>query len=99
MSRIPGHPSGPYHVPQQSDRATARVLADGNGSYAAYIKDGTHATLSLILPPGTYRGTWVDTVTGENVRQDHVECRGFTCGFESPEYETDIALRIDRIGS
>jgi hypothetical protein len=77
-------------------RATARALIQPGKTYAAYIRGGSQAELTLDLPAGSYRAEWVDTKTGEVARATDFEHGGGRKVLAAPEYTEDIALRVLR---
>jgi hypothetical protein len=86
--------------PKSADRApiaqlTARALADEKSqTYALYLKGGTHAELTLTLPPGHYTADWIDTKTGTVIKSQPLDHKGGDATLSSPDYTEDIALRV-----
>jgi hypothetical protein len=73
---------------------SARALVEPGRAYAVCIHGGTRAELVLHLPPGQYDAEWLDTKTGDIVRQERVQHTGGNRILRSPRYADDIALRI-----
>jgi hypothetical protein len=48
------------------------------------------------IAPGTYIAKWIDPTTGSVIRTDNFNHNGGNRIFETPDYHTDIALRITR---
>jgi len=61
-----------------------------------YVVDRTpHTTqLELDLPAGSYRVEWIDTKTGQAVKQERFSHKGGGRTLASPQYTEDIALRV-----
>ena len=78
----------------KSAKATARALAEPGKAYAAYVKGGMRAELSLDLPRGAYKAEWVNTKTGAVDKAEDFDHDGGVRKLISPAYEEDIALRI-----
>jgi hypothetical protein len=77
---------------------TARALVEPGKAYAAYVRGGSRAELTLDLPAGSYRAEWIDTKTGEAAKDEPFEHGGGRRVLASPEYADDIALRVKRAG-
>lgn len=43
---------------------TVRVLGSAGNAYGLYVQGGAISTLNINLPPGTYRGRWIDPRSG-----------------------------------
>jgi len=74
----------------------ARALAKAGKQYAIYVFGGKQATLSLDLPAGTYAAEWVDPVTGAVARREKAQTAEGAISLSSPDFDEDIALRIQR---
>lgn len=83
--------------------SSARVLVDESRAIAIYVHsekspvqfaEGSVA-LQLAMPPGRWRGEWIDTKTGKTVQNVSLT-GGTTSTLGAPEHETDIALRLLR---
>lgn len=77
-------------------KATARVLAAPGRVYAVYVRGGTHASLELELPAGTYRAEWINTKTGAVDKHEEIEHKGGRTTLSSPAYREDTVLRMRR---
>lgn len=75
---------------------TARVLFSARGIYAIYVDGNGPTTLDLRLPPGRYRGEWLDTKTGETSPVAAFEAGAETHALVSPTFTNGIALRLTR---
>ena len=53
-------------------------------------------SISIDVPEGTYRTEWIDPQTLRLVREERIQHPGLLLALVSPEYRTDIALRITR---
>lgn len=51
---------------------------------------------SIDVPEGSYRAEWIDPQTLRLVREERIQHSGLLLALVSPEYRTDIALRITR---
>ena len=78
-----------------TEGAVVDVLADPGRAYAVYLSGQPASTLRLLLPAGSYRGTWTSTTTGDAIRRVT-----FTAGDETvltvPPYREDVALDLRR---
>jgi hypothetical protein len=77
------------------------ALAAPGQQYAVYLchtgqEAGaeTSATLTLDLPPGTYRVEWIDTLSGERIDGESITHDGGACALTSPPFTEDLALRL-----
>jgi hypothetical protein len=74
--------------------ATARALVLPLKAIAIFLRGGGTATkLSVRIPAGTWIVEWVDTKSGQIVRQPNV-AGGNVQTLDAPGYEADIALRL-----
>jgi len=74
------------------------ALAQPNRAYALYVSACNGPIhLELELPPGTWQGQWVNTLTGDIDRQTRVITPGQSSAWTSPAFEHDIALRLTRL--
>jgi hypothetical protein len=78
--------------------AFSQALAVDGDAYLVYLEGPGRTTVALAVPPGRYRATWINTRTGRIERQEDANHRGTRLTLDSPEYLTDIALRLVRIG-
>ncbi len=76
--------------------ATVRLLADPGAAYALYVNGGTHASISISMPSGTYTCEWISPVSGKTVKKRTIKHAGGACALNSPKYSEDIAVRLLR---
>jgi hypothetical protein len=70
-------------------------MADGDlRSIALYAPEGPRVSLVLDLPAGPYRFEWIDPRSGKPVEEGEFE-GGDGVRLDSPEFEEDLALRIE----
>ena len=74
--------------------ATARCLADSGRAYAVYVKGGTQVNLTLEVPQGRWRASWLNTRTGEIDKTSIVTNAGGRLTVASCLYHEDLALRL-----
>jgi hypothetical protein len=72
------------------------MLSSNDGVYAAYLDGDGPSSLTLDLPPGTYRGEWLNTKTGAIM-----PIPAFICGkgnrlLDTPAFTNGLALRLQR---
>ncbi len=90
-------------VRMRPDDSVVRSVAPAGVTVHALVSDtamaifmrggGTDTSLSVQLPEGSWRGEWIDTMTGAISRRlDAV--RGGLNVLEAPPYGTDVALRL-----
>ena len=72
------------------------VLSEKGKQYAAYLLHGEQATVTLPLPSGSYKITWIDPASGRTLTTQERKHPGGDCVVQSPPYEFDIALRLVR---
>jgi hypothetical protein len=77
-------------------KGSVRVLAEPGKQYALYLFGGPSARLELALPAGEYQSAWVEPTTGKALKSERFTARGPTTVVSSPEFRTDIALRLVR---
>ena len=82
----PGKPAG--------SRVTARVLGEEGKQYAVYVRGGSSCELVLVLPKGSYKAEWLNTLSGQVEKAENLEHDGGQVTLTSPEYKDDVALRI-----
>jgi hypothetical protein len=75
------------------EKGRARALSEPGKQYAIYFF-GKSAKPLLVLPPGAYKAEWLSPVTGKIVKSEAIRSKGAPVEAVSPEYDTDIALRI-----
>ncbi len=78
-----------------SPGATTYTLAEAGKQYLIYLEGSGQTDITLALPPGRYRATWVNVRTGRTERQESLT-GGAARLLESPEYTTDILLSVRR---
>jgi hypothetical protein len=74
----------------------AQVLADPGKEYALFLNGGTQCDLQLYLPEGKYKTAWMDPVSFEPAKTEKILAGGGAVTLSSPEYEGEIALKIQR---
>jgi hypothetical protein len=79
-----------------ADGVTPHALAGMSGKYAIYLDGNGPTKLSLHLPPGSYQGEWINTVTGEHVAVPAFKSSGADTNLTSPSFANGIALRLTR---
>jgi hypothetical protein len=71
------------------------VLGSPGEACGIYIQGGSNATLTLDLPPGTWRGRWIHTkAAAESTPIATFEHEGGEVQLASPNYSLDIALLL-----
>lgn len=77
----------------------ARALVQSGQQYAIYLDGGSQANLQVNLPAGSYTAEWVNTKTGNLDKSENISNHpGGNRTISSPNYTSDIALRIKRTG-
>ena len=95
-------PLGPDAMARVEGGARVYVLAEPGKAYAIYLAPGDKtaaphkAVVSLELPPGSYRATWVDPLTGDIERRETVRSEKGPVVLKSPPYREDVALKLIR---
>jgi len=54
-------------------------------------------SLSISVPPGTYKIEWINPASGALIAASSQECKGSNCTLATPRYFLDIALRMRRL--
>ena len=72
------------------------VLAEPGKQYAIFVDGGSQCNLEVLLSPGTFDVEWIDTKTGKSEKRERVQSGDGTIRLSSPEYHSDIAVRILR---
>jgi hypothetical protein len=85
-----------HQIVVHAEGVTAHALASKAGKYAIYLDGNGPAKLSLRLPPGSYHGEWINTVTGEHVAVPAFKSSGAESTLTSPPFTNGIALRLTR---
>jgi hypothetical protein len=75
---------------------SAQALVDEGRAYAVYLLGGRRAKLVVSLPAAKYTAEWVNTKTGRVDRRETFDHAGGDRMLTSPDYESDVALRIRR---
>jgi hypothetical protein len=75
-------------------KGQVRVLSEPGKQYALYQFGVPSARLELALPAGEYRAEWVDPSNGNVLKTERRSATGPVTVVESPEFRTDVALRI-----
>jgi hypothetical protein len=83
-------------APGSKRAAGVRVLAEAGRAYAIYIDGGTQAELTLDLPAATYTAEWVNTKNGNVEKREIFQHTAGDKTLSSPEYQEDIAVRLNR---
>lgn len=96
-------------IRQVSDSLVGSALSDPGAAYAVYLhvpipvkpeelaaqrRHGLQAKLALELPPGHYRGEWINTTTGEIAGNGHWSHAGGLLELTTPPLDDDLALRL-----
>ena len=89
----------------------ASALMDPDRAYAVYLhvplppkpknladhlRSNIEAEVAIDLPPGSYRATWIDTKTGDELQSREIQHVFGEWMLISPRFENDIALKIVR---
>ena len=75
--------------------AAALALSEPGKQYLIYVEGPGKTDLIVNLPPGRYDATWLNARTGRVDRQEQVTGGGRRL-LESPDYVTDVVVRITR---
>lgn len=89
-------PESAVKIIGNADGITARALSEPGQQYAIYVRGGKQLTLAVELPKGRYKLNWVNTLTGQSIRNLTLNHTGGNVELSSPEYTDDIALSIRR---
>jgi hypothetical protein len=84
------------HVVAHSEGVTPHALSSSHGVYAFYLDGKGPSRLMLVLPAGSYRGEWLNTVTGETTVVTNLKSTGAESTLDAPAFENGIALRLTR---
>jgi len=83
-----------------SDADSVYVLAEHGVAYAVYVRTRLRrVALELHIPAGGYTVEWVSPQTGSVEKSESVQHSGGFLRLQSPDFRTDMALRIKRIGT
>jgi len=81
----------------RSPGVVAHVLSDPGTAYLLYLRGrGPTTRLSLRLPEGMWVTDWFAIKTGQELKEEGLRSDGSTVTLTSPEFESEIALRIRR---
>ena len=80
---------------QSAPGATTFALSQPGRQYLIYVEGPGKTELTVTLPAGRYDATWSNARTGRTERQETVTGGGERL-LESPEYLTDVVLRVRR---
>jgi hypothetical protein len=84
------------HAAKHVEGAYARVLSKPGSEYAVYIDGNGPTKLTLDLPPGSYSGEWVNTLTGLSQPVGYFSHKGGDKDLTTPPFENGIALHLKR---
>jgi hypothetical protein len=79
-----------------ADGTTPHALSSAHGAYAIYLDGNGSTRVTLHLPAGSYRGEWIDTVTGKSTPVPAFKSNGGDHTLTSPTFTIGIALRLMR---
>ena len=82
-------------VVMASPGAMTYALSEVGKQYLIYVEGSGKTDLTVTLPEGRYRATWMNVRTGRTERQETLT-GGARRLLESPEYATDVLLVIRR---
>lgn len=88
------HPD--YAVVAHADGVTAHALSSSSGEIALYLDGKGPSHLTLRLPAGSYRGEWLNVVTGEPTPVTNLKSTAAETVVAVPQFENGIALRLTR---
>lgn len=83
------------HVVAAAPGAATYALSERGRQYLIYLEGPGRTDLTVSLPSGRYDATWMNARTGGTQRQEQVSGGGRRL-LESPEYVTDVVVRITR---
>jgi hypothetical protein len=87
------HPD--YAVVAHAEGATAHALSSPSGIVAIYLDGKGPSRLTLRLPPGNYRGEWLNVVTGATTPMTSLKRTSAESTLDAPQFDSGIALRIE----
>ena len=79
----------------ESRGAVTYALSEAGKQYLIYVEGPGKTDLIVNLPAGRYEATWLNARTGRVDRKEEVTGGGRRL-LESPEYVTDVVVRITR---
>lgn len=71
------------------------VLSNGRSVYALYLDGHGPSRLKLKLPPGLYRGVWVDPLTGAETPVREQSSPDKPLQLDAPAFTQGVALRLE----
>lgn len=74
-------------------------LAEAGKQYAVYLHSDKKIDLELNLPAGTYKTSWMNTLSGREEKSETLIHEGGKITLFTPDYVKDIALRITAAGT
>ncbi len=77
-----------------ADGVVAHALSARRGVYAVYLDGNGPTRLTLRLPAGSYRGAWVDPLTGVETAIRGTKSKGEAVTLDAPEFKQGLALRL-----
>jgi hypothetical protein len=83
------------NVVVHADGVTPHALS-GKGVYAIYFDGNGPTQVQLRMPPDTYNGEWINTVTGARTAVPEFKADGGVSTLSSPPFANGIALRLSR---
>jgi hypothetical protein len=84
------------HVVVRAEGVTTHALASPHDVYAFYLDGKGPSRLTLHLPAGSYRGEWLNTVTGATTAVTSLKSTGAETTLDAPDFDNGIALRLNR---
>ena len=80
-----------------SPGAFAQALSVSGKQYAIYLENSSKCKLTLKLPKGHFLAEWVNTLNGKVVGSEILKLKQGNITLTSPEYDSDIALKINKL--
>ncbi len=90
------HMAPDFQAVKSAPGAFRRVLSNPGREYAIYLYGGDCRELTLSIPTGTYRGEWIDTKTGNVIKNEYFLHNQPLKQLACPVYQNDVALKIIR---
>ncbi len=84
------------HTVVHAAGSVPHALSSRNGVYAIYLDGDGPSRLTLKLPVGSYRGEWLDVVTGARTSLKPFKSDGSEQTLDTPAFTNGIALRLAR---
>jgi len=88
------HPD--MNVVQQAGGAIAHALSSPGEVYAIYFDGDGPVNVTLAIPAGNYRETWIDVRTGREAESSSFTHTGGPLVIDSPRFQDGIALRLTK---